>query len=74
VTHIINMTDLAQSETAYEFEGHHYGDTSVSFIVINTREHKRLRAKLQLPRPAERGRSGTVGIGEGVNPFTNSYD
>jgi mannose-6-phosphate isomerase-like protein (cupin superfamily) len=35
VTHIINMTDLAQSVTAYEFEGHHYGDASVSFIVID---------------------------------------
>ena len=33
MTHIINKTDLAQSETAYEFEGHHFGDTRVSFIV-----------------------------------------
>ena len=35
MTHIINKTDLAQSETAYEFEGHHFGDTRVSFIVID---------------------------------------
>jgi hypothetical protein len=40
VTHIINKTDLAQSETAYEFEGHHFGDTRVSFIVVNVRNYK----------------------------------
>ncbi|MDP8932046.1 MAG: hypothetical protein M3O70_26635 [Actinomycetota bacterium] len=32
---IIDIVDLAHSETAYEFEGHHHGDTSVSFIVID---------------------------------------
>jgi mannose-6-phosphate isomerase-like protein (cupin superfamily) len=35
VTHIIDLADLKQSETAYEFEGHHYGDTGVSFIVVD---------------------------------------
>jgi mannose-6-phosphate isomerase-like protein (cupin superfamily) len=35
VTRIINLTDLAHSETAYEFEGHHYDDTGVSFIVVD---------------------------------------
>jgi mannose-6-phosphate isomerase-like protein (cupin superfamily) len=35
VTHIINKSDLAHSETAYESEGHHYTDTRVSFIVID---------------------------------------
>ena len=35
MTHIINKSDLAHSETAYEFEGHHYADTRVSFIVID---------------------------------------
>ena len=32
---IVDKADLAQSETAYEFEGHHHGDTNVSFIVID---------------------------------------
>ncbi|HEX2740547.1 MAG TPA: cupin domain-containing protein [Rubrobacter sp.] len=32
---IIDVADLAHSETAYEFEGHHHGDTNVSFIVID---------------------------------------
>ncbi|HET7270787.1 MAG TPA: hypothetical protein VFI90_06835 [Rubrobacter sp.] len=36
MTRIIDIADLAHSETAYEFEGHHYGDTNISFIV--TRE------------------------------------
>lgn len=36
MTLIIDVADLAHSETAYEFEGHHHDDTSVSFIV--TRE------------------------------------
>jgi hypothetical protein len=40
VTHIINKTDLAQSETAYEFEGHRFGDARVSFIVVNVRNYK----------------------------------
>jgi hypothetical protein len=64
VTHIINMTDLAQSETAYEFEGHHYGDTSVSFIVINTRDHKNLGVQLLHPAGAGRGRAagGSKGL------------
>jgi len=35
VTRIIDMADLAHSETSYEFEGHHYGDTHVSFILID---------------------------------------
>jgi mannose-6-phosphate isomerase-like protein (cupin superfamily) len=35
VTRIIDIADLAHSETAYEFEGHHYGDTNVSFILID---------------------------------------
>ena len=35
MTHIINKSDLAHSETAYEFEGHHYADTRVSLIVID---------------------------------------
>ena len=35
MTHIINKSDLAHSETSYEFEGHHYADTRVSFIVID---------------------------------------
>jgi mannose-6-phosphate isomerase-like protein (cupin superfamily) len=35
MTRIIDIADLARSETAYEFEGHHHGDTSVSFIVID---------------------------------------
>jgi mannose-6-phosphate isomerase-like protein (cupin superfamily) len=35
VTRIIDIADLAHSETAYEFEGHHHGDTNVSFIVID---------------------------------------
>ncbi|HEX2742653.1 MAG TPA: hypothetical protein VHM69_19595 [Rubrobacter sp.] len=32
---IIDVADLAHSETAYEFEGHHHGDTNVSFIVVS---------------------------------------
>ena len=35
VVQFINKTHLAHSETAYEFEGHHCGDASVSFIVID---------------------------------------
>lgn len=35
MTHIIDVADLAHSETSYEFEGHHHGDTSVSFIVVD---------------------------------------
>ena len=35
-THVsIATPDLARSETAYEFEGHYYGDTSVSFILVD---------------------------------------
>jgi hypothetical protein len=30
---VLNKADLAHSEIAYEFEGHHYGDTNVSFIL-----------------------------------------
>ena len=32
MTRIINKTDLAHSETAYEFQGHHH-DAGISFIV-----------------------------------------
>jgi mannose-6-phosphate isomerase-like protein (cupin superfamily) len=35
VTRIIDVADLAHSETSYEFEGHHHGGTRVSFIVID---------------------------------------
>jgi mannose-6-phosphate isomerase-like protein (cupin superfamily) len=35
VTLIIDMADLARGGTAFEFEGHHYGDTNVSFIVVD---------------------------------------
>jgi mannose-6-phosphate isomerase-like protein (cupin superfamily) len=35
MTHIIDIADLARGETAYEFEGHHYGGTGVSFIVVD---------------------------------------
>jgi mannose-6-phosphate isomerase-like protein (cupin superfamily) len=35
VTRIIDIADLARGETAYEFEGHLYGDTGVSFIVVD---------------------------------------
>jgi mannose-6-phosphate isomerase-like protein (cupin superfamily) len=35
VTRIIDIADLAHSETSYEFEGHHHADTSVSFIVVD---------------------------------------
>ena len=35
VVHILTKTDLVHSETAYEFEGHHYGNAGVSFIVID---------------------------------------
>ena len=34
MTRIINMADLAHSETAYEFEGYQH-DAGVSFIVID---------------------------------------
>jgi hypothetical protein len=33
VARIIDIADLAHGETSYEFEGHHYGDTRVSFIL-----------------------------------------
>ena len=35
VAHIVNQADLPHSETAFEFEGQHFGDTNVSFIVID---------------------------------------
>jgi mannose-6-phosphate isomerase-like protein (cupin superfamily) len=35
MTHIIDIADLARGETAYEFEGHHYDGTGVSFIVVD---------------------------------------
>jgi mannose-6-phosphate isomerase-like protein (cupin superfamily) len=34
VTRIIDMDDLAASETAHEFQGHHH-DAGVSFIVVD---------------------------------------
>jgi mannose-6-phosphate isomerase-like protein (cupin superfamily) len=34
VAHILNKADLTVSETAYEFQGHHY-DAGVSFIEID---------------------------------------
>jgi hypothetical protein len=36
MTRILAIADLAQSETAYEFQGHRHGDAGVSFIVIDT--------------------------------------
>src|ERR671916_1050021 len=35
MTRIIDIADLAHGETAYEFEGYHYGDTGISFIVVD---------------------------------------
>jgi mannose-6-phosphate isomerase-like protein (cupin superfamily) len=35
VTRIVDMADSTRGETAHEFEGYHYGDTGVSFIVID---------------------------------------
>ena len=35
MTRILDIANLAHSKTAYEFEGHNYGDTSISFILIN---------------------------------------
>jgi mannose-6-phosphate isomerase-like protein (cupin superfamily) len=35
MTRIIDKTNLAHSGTSYDFEGHHYGDTSVSFILVD---------------------------------------
>jgi mannose-6-phosphate isomerase-like protein (cupin superfamily) len=35
MTRIIDIADLARGGTAYEFEGHHYGDTGVSFIAVD---------------------------------------
>ena len=35
MTRIISMVDPAHGETSYEFEGHHHGDTGVSFIVVD---------------------------------------
>ncbi len=34
MTRIIDIADLAHSETAYEFQGHHH-DAGVSFVVID---------------------------------------
>ena len=34
MTRVIDMADLAASETAHEFQGHHY-DAGVSFIVVD---------------------------------------
>src|ERR671917_2424484 len=35
MTRIIDIADLAHGETSYEFEGYHYGDTNVSFILVD---------------------------------------
>ena len=35
VARIIDIADLAHGETSYEFEGYHYGDTGVSFILVD---------------------------------------
>ncbi len=35
MTRIIDIADLARGETAYEFEGHHYDDTGVSFFLVD---------------------------------------
>ncbi len=35
MTRIVDMADLTRGESAHEFEGYHYGDTGVSFIVID---------------------------------------
>lgn len=35
MTRIIDVADLSHSETSYEFEGHHHGNTSISFIVVS---------------------------------------
>ncbi len=34
MTRIFDIADLAHSETAYKFEGHHHDDASISFTVI----------------------------------------
>ena len=35
MAHIIDLADPARGESANEFQGHNYGDTSVSFIVVD---------------------------------------
>jgi mannose-6-phosphate isomerase-like protein (cupin superfamily) len=35
VARIIDLADPARGETAYEFQGYRYGDTNVSFIVVD---------------------------------------
>ena len=35
MTHIINLADLPHSDTAYEFQGHHYDDAGVSFFLVD---------------------------------------
>ena len=35
MTHLIDIADLPHGETAYDFEGHLYGDTGVSFILVD---------------------------------------
>ncbi len=32
---IIDLADLPHGETSFEFQGHHYGDASVSFILVD---------------------------------------
>jgi mannose-6-phosphate isomerase-like protein (cupin superfamily) len=35
MTRVVDMADLANGETACEFEGYHFGDTGVSFIAVD---------------------------------------
>jgi hypothetical protein len=47
VTRIIDVADLAHSETSYEFEGYHHGGTRVSFIVECTPPGSPIREQLR---------------------------
>jgi mannose-6-phosphate isomerase-like protein (cupin superfamily) len=35
VAHILDISDLPHGETAYAFQGHHHGDTNVSFFLVD---------------------------------------
>jgi mannose-6-phosphate isomerase-like protein (cupin superfamily) len=37
VTRILDISNLLHGETAYAFQGHHYGDTNVSFFLVDAR-------------------------------------
>lgn len=50
MTRIIDVADLAYSETSYEFEGHRHGDIRVSFIVV----------RVQYATPPHRGPGSTA--------------